>query len=385
MVVILILVITMTAVACGQPGESQAPTALESQAPADLESPAPTPPPFEKGRLDPRLVADLKRVPEVFRTVPLSDGIDIDSLAFWPGHEGTPWLLVTQKDLSYVLVLDATTGKQLGKFGGMGEGLGKFNRPNGIAVIDDLVLVAEQGNHRVQVLRLPDFEPLGTFGEELLKRLYGVAVDRPGDWYEVFVTDSYDSPDHEPPAPEVAANRVRHYRFRPTKAGLDVEFVRSFGEATGDGALYRVESLAIDRPMGRLYLADESRLRLNLKAYSLDGAFLGTTFGDGRHYYEPEGVVLLSCGPEEAREGYIIAADQTEPTRFLVWDRRSLVPRGGFTGEPTIDDTDGIAFAAMNDGPGAGGMFWATHHDVQVVGYRWIDIAKAMGFRTDCR
>jgi 3-phytase len=378
MVVILILLAALTAAACSQPAEP--PT------PATQESPAPTPPAFDDKdvRLDPRLVADLKRVPEVFRTVPLTEGKDVDSLAFWRGPEGPPWLLVTQKDLSYILVLDATTGELLKKVEGPGDELGQFNRPNGIAVIDDLVLVVEKNARRIQVLRLPDFEPLGTFGEELLQWPYGVAVDHPGEWYEVFVTDSYDSPEHEPPAPEVAANRLRHYRFRPTKAGLDVELVRSFGEPTGDGALYRVESLAIDRPMGRLYVADESRQRLNLKAYSLDGAFLGT-FGDGRHYREPEGVLLLGCGPEEAREGYIIAADQTQPSRFLVWDRRSLVPRGGFTGEPTIDITDGIAFAAMDDGPGAGGMFYATHWDVQVVAYRWIDIVEALGLRTDCR
>ena len=376
MVLILILVAALAAGACRQPAEPPAPSAQES--------PTPTPPPFDEARgpLDPRLVADLKRVPEAFRTAPLSDGKDIDSLAFWPGHDGTPWLLVTQKDLSYVLVLDATTGELLDRVGGAGEELGKFNRPNGIAVVDDLVLVADQGNHRVQVLTLPAFEPLGAFGEELLRRLYGVAVDRAGEWYEVFVTDSYDSPDDAPPPPETFPNRVRHYRFRASNPGLDVEFVRSFGATTEDGALYRVESLAIDRPMGRLYVADESRFRLDLKVYSLDGEFLGVTFGRGRHYYEPEGVVVLSCGPEEAREGYIIAADQTQPTRFLVWDRRSLAPRGGFTGEPAIDITDGIAFAVMDDGSA---MFYATHHDVQVVGYRWADIAGAMGFGTDCR
>jgi 3-phytase len=257
MVFVLILIAALAAGACG-------PRRVPEKA-AALESPAPTPPPSGlRGHLDPSLVADLKRVPEVFRTVPLTEGKDVDSLAFWPGREGPPWLLVTQKDLSYILVLDATTGELLERVGGMGEELGKFNRPNGIAVIDDLLLVADQGNHRVQVLRLPDFQPLGAFGEELLQRLYGVAVDRPGDWYEVYVTDSYDSPDDEPPAPEVAANRLRHYRFRPTDEGLEVEFVRSFGEPTGEGALYRVESMAIDRPLGRLYVADESLQRRNL-------------------------------------------------------------------------------------------------------------------------
>jgi 3-phytase len=371
--VILVLLVALTMAACRQ--------AAETSAPAPQEPPALSLP--ISGQLDPSLVADLKKVPEVFRTVPLTEGKDVDSLAFWAGPEGPPWLLATQKDLSHILVLDATTGELLERVGAMGDELGKFNRPNGIAVIDDLVLVVDRDADRVQVLRLPDFEPLGSFGEDLLQFPYGVAVDRPGEWYEVFVTDSFDSPPDTPPAPESMANRLRHYRFRPTEAGLDVEFVRSFGEPTGGGALYRVESMAIDRPLGRLYVADE--LRFNLKVYSLEGEFRGLTLGDGWHYYEPEGIVLLSCGPEEAGEGYVIAADQTLPSRFLVWDRRSLTRRGAFTGEPQIEVTDGIAFVPTNDESGAAGLFYATHHDVQIAAYRWADIAEAMGLMTDCR
>jgi len=374
MIVILILVAALAVGAC-------APSA-ETPPPAAQESPAPLPTGI-RGQLDSSLVADLKGVPEVFRTVPLTEDKDLDSLAFWAGPEGPPWLLATQKDLSYILVLDATTGELLRRVGGAGESPVRFGRPNGIAVIDDLVLVAEKDGQRIQVLRLPEFEPLGTFGEDLLQAPYGVAVDRPGEWYEVFVTDSHDALADKQPAPESFSNRLRHYRFRPTDAGLEVELVRSFGETTGDGALYRVESMAIDRPLGRLLVADE--LRLDLKVYSLEGEFLGKTFGGGRHYYEPEGVVVLSCGPEEQREGYVIAADQTQPSRFLVYARQSLDFLGGFTGEPAIEVTDGIAFAAMDDGPGAGGLFYATHHDVRIVAYRWADIAEAMGFPTDCR
>ena len=381
MVVILMLVAALAVGACRSATEPPPAVAQEPPPPVAQEVPALSQP--MRGQLDPELVADLKRVPEVFRTEALTEGKDVDSLAFWAGPEGPPWLLATQKDLSYVLVLDATTGELLQKVGGMGNELGKFNRPNGIAVIDDLVLVVERDGDRIQVLRLPDFEPLGTFGEDILQFPYGVAVDRPGEWYEVYVTDSFDSPPDTPPAPESMANRLRHSRFRPTETGLEVEHVRSFGEPEGEGALFRVESMAIDRPLKRLYVADE--LRFNLKAYSLDGEFLGSTFGDGRHYYEPEGVVLLSCGPADANEGYIIAADQTQPTRFLVWDRQTLAPRGGFTGEPPIDITDGVTFVATNDGSDAAGTFFATHHDVRVVAYRWADIAAALGLRTDCR
>jgi 3-phytase len=379
MILILILAAGMLAMACGPAEEPQSQAVAPTQAPA--------PPAFDdaRGPLDPRLVTDLKRVPEVFRTEPLSEDKDIDSLAVWHRGEATPWLLATQKDSSYVLVLDAATGELLERLGGEGEDLGKLGRPNGIAVIDDLVLLVEQKNQRVQVLRLPEFEPVGAFGEGLLKRPYGLAVDHPGDWYEVYVTDSFDSPEHEPPAPETCANRVRHYRFRLAGEGLEAELVRSFGEPTGDGALYRVESLVIDRPLSRLYIADESRQRLNHKVYSTDGEFLGKTFGDGLHYYEPEGVALVRCGSEEPPGGYVIAADQTQPTRFLVFSRESLDKLGGFTGEPAIDITDGITFAALNEAAGGGHMLYATHHDVQVVAYRWSDIAQAMGLSTDCR
>ena len=371
MAVILILVAALAVGACAP-----------KTPPAAQESPAPLPTGIS-GQLDPSLVADMKGVPEVFRTVPLTEGKDVDSLAFWAGPEGPPWLLATQKDLSYILVLDATTGELLQRVGGLGDELGQFNRPNGIAVIDDLVLAVERDSRRVQVLRLPDFEPLGSFGEDLLKFPYGVAVDRPGEWYEVFVTDSHDAAEDKRPDPESFATRLRHYRFRLSNPGLEVELVRSFGDTTEEGGLYRVESMAIDRPLGRLYVADE--LRHNLKVYSLEGEFLGLTFGDGRHYYEPEGVVVLSCGSEGEPEGYIIAADQTQPTRFLVWDRRSLAPRGGFTGEPQIEITDGVVFVPTSHESAAAGLFYATHHDVQIVAYRWADIAEAMGFPTDCR
>jgi len=371
---ILLVMAALAGAACSQSG---------AEGEARLESGMATPPPFDaQVRLDPRLVADLKRVPEVFRTVPLTDGKDVDSLAFWAGPDRPPWLLVTLKDDSYILVLNADTGEELRRLGGMGDELGRFNRPNGIAVIDDLVIVAERDGHRVQVLRLPEFEPLGAFGQDLLQWPYGVAVDRPEDWYELYVTDSYDSPEHEPPDPEVCRNRVRHYRFRPGEDGLEVELVGSFGDPDGKGALYRVESVAIDRTLGRLYLADESRLRLNLKAYSLDGTFLGSTFGDGLHYREPEGLALLRCGAKG--QGYIVAADQTQPSRFLVYGRESLDYLGGFTGEPTIDVTDGVTFAPRGD-QGVGGMLYATQHDIQVVAYRWADIARELDLTGECR
>ena len=61
---------------------------------------------------------------------------------------------------------------------------------------------------------------------------------------------------------------------------------------------------------------------------------------------------------------------------------RDIQPRAG---QPTIDITDGTAFGTIDAGAAESTRFFATHHDAQVVGYRWEAIAQAMGLRTDCR
>src|SRR3546814_8789109 len=76
--------------------------------------------------------------------------------------------------------------------GSKGDGPGEFLRPNGIAIYGNYVFVAERDNHRVQVLLLPDFTPLGTFGADQLRSPYGLWIHEsaPAE-YEVYVTDSF--------------------------------------------------------------------------------------------------------------------------------------------------------------------------------------------------
>src|SRR3546814_1083575 len=110
----------------------------------------------------------------------------------WPTEDGHAWLVATAKSSHSLVVVDADTGERLRSVGGKGDRPGEFLRPNGIAIYGNHVFVAERDNHRVQVLLLPDFTPLGTFGTDQLRSPYGLWIHEsaPGE-YEVYVTDSF--------------------------------------------------------------------------------------------------------------------------------------------------------------------------------------------------
>ena len=60
------------------------------------------------------------------------------------------------------------------------EAIFPLERPNGIAVVDDLAFVVERDNHRIQAFTLPDFTSVGTFGASVLRLPYGLVVERAG-------------------------------------------------------------------------------------------------------------------------------------------------------------------------------------------------------------
>ena len=123
---------------------------------------------------------------------------NLDSPAFWTGNEES-WVITTAKGTHDLWIHDAETGALLQRVGSQGTAPGEFNYPNGIAVVDDLLLVIERDNHRVQMLSLPGFDPLGWFGENDLLRPYGVALHPAGEGWDVFITDDYGN-ELDPPA-----------------------------------------------------------------------------------------------------------------------------------------------------------------------------------------
>jgi 3-phytase len=308
---------------------------------------------------------------------------NIDSPAVWHGPDGQHWLLATAKTTHVLVVNDAATGKLIRRVGGPGKALGRLQRPNGIAVIDDLVLVVERDNHRVQVFRLPSFRPVGVFGDTLLTLPYGLTVYRDGEpgRYVVYVTDNYEMPDETVPPDSLLGRRVRQFKVSVAGHRLSAEQVRAFGETSGPGVLRVVESIEADVPNDRLLIAEEQEGASLIKVYSLDGKFTGTTVGPGLFPHQAEGIILYACGDTA---GYWVTTDQDLAVNtFHVFDRRSLELVGSFRGETTLN-TDGIALTQRGFGGFAHGAFYAVHNDGNVAAFGWSEIADALKLRKDC-
>ena len=318
-------------------------------------------------------------------------GDEIDSLATWPAEDGRTWLVATAKSSHSLVVFDADTGERLRSVGGKGDGAGEFLRPNGIAIYGNHVFVAERDNRRVQVLLLPDFTPVGTFGADQLRSPYGLWIHEsaPAE-YEVYVTDSFmDGARYDvvPPLDQLD-RRVRRYRVTfadPTHFSVRDE--GSFGDTSEAAALRIVESIAGDPARQRLLVADEftsdegRRHPSNLREYTFDGKPTGRELPAGTFEAEAEGVALWSCTPDI---GYWVAADQRYPqTHFLLFERDSLAPRGSFMGELTAH-TDGIALHAPATAAFPYGALFAVHDDEAVAAFDLGDVVRALALDPAC-
>jgi 3-phytase len=299
---------------------------------------------------------------------------DLDSLAFFPAMN---WVIATAKGAHDLIVSDAATGRMQSRRGRPGTGVGEFQRPNGIAVADNLLFVVERDNHRIQVLQLPEFLSLGHIGEDVLRRPYGVAVYPVGpNRYEVFVTDNYEIPEgHIPPASQLH-ERIKQYLIALEGNRLTHRLIRSFGDTTGDGILRKVESIALDEMYNRVLIAEEQEDHMSIKIYTLSGEFTGNVIGKGIFQVEPEGIGLYAEGDDG---GWWIATDQhKKKTVFHVFGRKDLEYRGFFSGQATAN-TDGICVTNHTFSHFPKGGLFAIDDDRRVVAFSWEAIARKFG------
>lgn len=295
---------------------------------------------------------------------------NLDSLAYWPSG---PWVVATAKSTDQLVVLDARDGRVLRRFGERGGEAGQFRRPNGVMVHGNLAFITERDNHRVQVVRLPEFTPVGLIGNDVLRYPYGLALSAAGEGLlDLWVTDNYWGPDLSPPPREELGERVKHFRVAVGDEHLEAQLVRSFGATVGDGVLTTVESIAVDPTYDRLLVADETLGVQNIKVYSLAGEFTGQIMGAGLFAAEPEGIALVPRGDD----GYWIATDQRKHrTVFHIFDRRSLRHLGSAAGEITAN-TDGIAVGECAE---LGEVrLYAVHDDRSVVGFSFSALLTAL-------
>lgn len=321
---------------------------------------------------------------ETFQT-DRDEGDNVDSPTVWHGPNGQHWLIATAKEGDAVIVYDATNGSFIKRVGESGSGKKQFDRPNGIAVSDNLLLVVERDNKRVQVLRLPDFTFLGFFGkkglEDSLISPYGITVDRAAkNIYQVYISDNYNPYLQGYPAESELEDRIHHYRFTVEGDSIQSDQLNIFGEIYTQGALNKVESLWSDRQHNRLLIADEAYPQRNIKVYDLKGNFTGKIIPKKYFDSEPEGIALYKC---KDGSGYWIITDQhkNNKNKYQVFDRETLDYIGGFRGEITRN-TDGVWLTQKSFGDFSAGVFYPVHDDGSVTAIPWSDIADALSLKT---
>lgn len=332
------------------------------------------------------------RVTEAYVSAP-QPGEELDSMTTWRAPDGVQWLITSAKSMHRLVVFDADTGTRLRDFGGKGTEDGRFKRPNGVAVAGDRLFVVERDNHRVQVLSLPDFRPLGTFGQGELRSPYGLWLTPAADGtVDLFVTDNYMQGEHFDVVPALGTldHRVQHYRVRFGADGrAEATAVAHFGATDEAEALKIVESIAGDPAQSRLMIADESLPHSTLREYTFTGRPTGRRIPGEPFAYEAEGVALWACRSDATRDGpvargYWVAVDQSaNRTVFHLFDRRTLKRVGSLHGD-TVAATDGIALRTAPSPRFPHGVLFAMHDDLSVAAFDLHDIGAALKLDPHC-
>ncbi len=306
---------------------------------------------------------------EVFQT--MRDTVDnVDSPAFWQGEN---WIISTAKSTDLLIVDDAETGENIKRVGG--EGI-ELSRPNGIFVIDDMAIVVERDNHRIQVFTLPDFNSLGTIGDSLLVKPYGLFVYKEeNNNYKMYVTDNYETEDEQIPPDNKLNKRIHIYTFNVSDSLVNWELQKTFGDTTGEGRLQVVESIYGDVEQNRILISEEDMSQSSFKAYDLEGNFTGQVLGKGKFDGQVEGLTLYKCNNSN---GFWIVTNQSyDNNLFFIFDRNTFEHLGTFTG-PKTTNTDGIWLTQTPYGKFTKGAFFAVHNDGNVSAFDLAEIIDKM-------
>ena len=315
------------------------------------------------------------KVPEVYQTQ-RNEQDNIDSPTIWHGPDNQHWLIATAKEGNVLVVHDARNGRFLQRFGELGSGPGQFSRPNGVFVIDDLVLVVERDNHRIQVLHLPDFNHIGFIGDSLLIKPYGLYVYKIDHKYSMYVTDNYETEDEQVPPNQDLGRRIHQYEFSIENNQLYWTLARRFGETEGKGVLRIVESLWGDVDNNRLLIAEEDETQSSVKVYDLEGRFTNMVFGRSIFEHQVEGIALYAINGDQ---GHWIIADQSHTdNQFHIFARTSFEYVTTFKG-PKTTNTDGIWLTTQSFGDFEQGAFFAVHNDGNVSAFDWGEVMESTG------
>ncbi len=300
----------------------------------------------------------------------------LDSPAVWHGPDGENWLLVTANNSNRIYIYDANSGTELDIAAAANINIDIINQPNGISIVDNYLFITGRGDKKVHVSKLPEFRYIGSFGENILSEPFGISVssDKINNQFFIFITDVKVKP-----VKSDYKSQVHKFSAKIDNDRIFTDLIRTFNSSVENGKLLDVESIIFDSGLNRIYIADESTKKRNVKVYQSNGDFLGKTIGDGIIKYEPEGIAIYTCGNYE---GYLLVVDQhDEDNAVHVFNRKTLDWIDSFSIEKT-KNTDGIYITQKQLPNFPMGALYIVNNDSNVTAVSWEELVGELNINS---
>lgn len=268
---------------------------------------------------------------------PRDSGIGYNGLALY--RDSVEYLIASSSTANRIDVFNSSSGAFIRSVGKAGPGINEFRGPAGVVTLgDSIALVVETDNARVQGFHLPDFAPLGTFGDQIFRHPVAIAGYRAGNAYEVYVSDQK--------APSFA--RIEQFRLSVGKRELIAIHWRTFGDSSGYAAISTAGAVAVDSASKRVLAVDASSDRSRVVVFGTDGRFASRTFNGKKSGATIASLAIYQC---DKSSGYLAAGDAGGT--IAVFDRETLNGVGKVSAgvSPTGMAAGGVLFQAQRAGP----------------------------------
>jgi hypothetical protein len=287
-------------------------------------------------------------------------GSNVDTIAFWEASDPTQSLMfVTSKSANVVEVWKypfQSSSDQLSAI--TGNSCMNTSGTNGVTVNQDsdLLYVTTRYGNRVCVFNLPSLS---------LKQT--IATGASSSWDE----------------PNLALLKTTsgQTRLYVSYSNGDVYiFDANSGSSLGNFKATDIETMWGDNYYQKVYIPTESG-SAGIRIYSPTGS-LESVFGSSSDYQnDEEGIWVYSCpsnGIGDNGEGVVVVSDQTSPTQFEFYNRKTKQHLGNIV-ISGVGGTDGIAFTQQSSPAYPKGIFAAIDSDTSTVGVRWDVILSRTG------
>lgn len=217
--------------------------------------------------------------------------LNLDSITSWNNL-----ILVSSKNNHSILCFNKNTGKLVQTIGSKGFDHDKFNRPNGLKVINDYLFIVERDNKRCQIINMKTKEAISYFGFKNLKKPYGIDGLFYKDQYIIFITDE---------------KKEIVFKFNIIIRDDEIKKISSDTFLELSGA--KLESILLDETNNRILVADEKMKKIRI--FSLSGILIKNI--ENIFEGDPEDMVRTD-------DSYIFTDQIKEGTYFHVFDIKNM-------------------------------------------------------------